>query len=136
MSGQISGMLAAPAAPSDRITFQESPARKITKKPDAKMSRPVPRSGCRAISPTGSASAAMSGPSMRRERMSNARLIMLVVLRLVVARLGKLGGVLLPEEEVVEYLARDGSRCRSAVLPVLDQDGQRQLRRVGGGEGD
>src|SRR3954469_5615613 len=83
------------------------------------------------------ASAAMSGPSMRRERNSNARLIMLVVVRaVVVRRRGDLRDGQLVQQVIVEHLARDRAGSRCAVLAVLGQDRERDLRVVGGGEGD
>src|SRR3954462_4657322 len=70
------------------------------------------------------ARAAASGPSMRRERRSKPRLIMLVVLvRRRSVDLGLRGFLfrgLLAEEVVIEHLARDRCRRRAAVLPVLD----------------
>src|SRR3954463_5367598 len=90
--------------------------------PTTRSTEPPPEAEYTTVSPSASvsASAAMSGPSMRRDRSSKARLIMLLVLRLVVLRLGKLGRVLLAEQEIVEDLARDGCGGRAAVLAVLD----------------
>src|SRR5438132_12945277 len=69
-------------------------------------------------SATVSASAAMSGPSMRRETISNSRLIILFVL---VAQL-LLALRALAQQVVVEHLARDRRRGRAAVAAVLHQD--------------
>src|SRR6185312_11162397 len=77
----------------------------------------------------------MSGPSMRRVIASKTRLIMLFAAFLArVERLGR--GGLLAQEVVVEHLARDRPRGGTAVLAVLDQDRHRELRVVGGREGD
>src|SRR6187549_3040784 len=79
-----------------------------------------------------SASAAMSGPSMRRDRISKTRLITLLVLD--DQRLLHHG--LLLEEIEVEHLARDGRGGRAAVAAVLHQDRHGELRIVRGSEGD
>ena len=42
-----------PSAMAGRISFHDSPAKKMTKKPAKKISRPVPRSGCLATSRKG-----------------------------------------------------------------------------------
>src|SRR4051812_7496833 len=84
-----------------------------------------------------SASAAMSGPSMRRERNSKARLIMLVVVRaVVVRRRGDFRDGQLVQEVIVEHLARDRAGGRCTVLAVLGEDRERDLRVVRRGEGD
>src|SRR5512142_1030024 len=85
-----------------------------------------------------SARAAASGPSMRRDRKSKARLIMFLLD--VGRRLGGLGRFLahrlLAEQVVVEHLARDRRGGGTPVLAVLHHDAHRDLRVVGGGEGD
>src|SRR3954466_4930444 len=81
------------------------------------------------------ASAAISGPSIRRDRNSKARLIMFDVLR-VVGRRRQLDQRFLVQQVVVEHLARDRARGGRTVLAVLRQDRERDLRVVGGGEGD
>src|SRR5258706_15699491 len=78
-----------------------------------------------------SASAAMSGPSMRRDNASKSRLITLF---LAAQRLLRLR---LPvQQRVVEHLARDGRRGRAAVAAVLDQDRHGEPGVVRGREGD
>ena len=56
MTDHNTGAEAAPATMSPAITFHERPARKMTKQPLAKISTAVPRSGCLAISMTGTIS--------------------------------------------------------------------------------
>src|SRR2546421_666081 len=167
--GHRKGTVRAHATTSEPSTLHDSPAWKITKKPDAKMRSAVPRSGWRVISPTGitrtaaairksrigtpdrgrwkdqppeaeytmampsamvRARAAISGPSMRRDRISKSRLITLLVL---VAQ-GRFH--LLVQQVVVEHRPRDRRRGGAAVAAVLDQDRQRELGIVGRREGD
>src|SRR6185312_8248728 len=101
---------------------------------------PPPEAEYTTVSPsaTVSAIAAISGPSMRRARKSKARLIMFLFLD--GAGLGRgrrrLDHRLPAGEVVVEHGARDRARRRAAVLAVLHQDRERDLRVVGGREGD
>src|SRR5258708_16131499 len=76
--------------------------------------------------------AAISGPSMRRERKSKARLIT----RFLVAAELLLRRGLLAEDEVVEHLARDRPGGRAAMAAVLHQDREREPGIVGGSVGD
>src|SRR4051794_17120104 len=79
-----------------------------------------------------SARAAMSGPSMRRDRMSKRRLITLALVG--VQRLLRLR--LLVQQVEVENLACDRRGGGAAMAAVLDQDRDRDLRVVRGREGD
>src|SRR5438067_625254 len=83
-----------------------------------------------------SAIAAMSGPSMRRAKMSKTRLIMFLVLAHLFGLRQLLRGRLLVQQVVVEHLPRDRPRGRPAVPAVLHQDRHRELRIVGRREGD
>src|SRR5258708_12847865 len=91
-------------------------ARSSEEPPEAEYTTMIPRA-------RGRASAAMSGPSMRRERKSKMRLIMFFGLFLAELRplLGQLA-----EQVIVEHLARDRRGGRAAVAAVLDQQRHRE----------
>src|SRR5688572_29449253 len=82
-------------------------------------------------SATVSASAAMSGPSMRSTSLSQRRLIMVIPFRL-----GHERGLLvafLAEQVIVEDLARDRRGGSGAAAAVLDEQRHRELGVVGRG---
>src|SRR5258708_25919345 len=93
--------------------------------PTARSSEEPPEAEYTTMTPSGRvrASAAMSGPSMRRERKSKMRLIMFFGLFLAELRplLGQLA-----EQVIVEHLARDRRGGRAAVAAVLDQPRHRE----------
>src|SRR5258706_1082862 len=91
-------------------------ARSSEEPPEAEYTTMIPRAMVRA-------SAAMSGPSMRRERKSKMRIIMFF--RLVLAELRPLVGQL-AEQVIVEHLARDRGGGRAAWAAVLHQQGHRE----------
>src|SRR5258708_989093 len=101
-------------------------ARSSEEPPEAEYTTMIPSARVRA-------SAAMSGPSMRRERKSKMRLIMFF--RLVLAELRPLLGQL-AEQVVVEHLARDRRGGRAAVAAVLHQQRHREPGVVGRGVSD
>src|SRR5205085_947229 len=72
------------------------------------------------------------GPSMRRAMKSKMRLITLALVGIELRFfLGDLA-----QQVIVEHLARNRARGGAAVAAVLHQDRERQLRVVGGREGD
>src|SRR5687768_4267535 len=102
--------------------------------PTSRSGAPPPEAEYTTVMPRAmvTASVAMSGPSMRRDSSSKARLITGGLLRFE----GLAAGGALAQQVEIEHLARDRRRRAAAAAAVLHRQRHRELGVVSWGEGD